>query len=79
MILRTEKKKPIATIPLGLYAGILIYDVEYSIDDYIIYRWDINGEQSRLCKSKVHYETSRPYFKSCNHRYHLDEAMRNDL
>ena len=77
--MRTEKKKAIATIPIGFYAGILIYDVEYGVDDYIIFKWDINGEQSRLCKSKVHYNTSRPYFKSCGHRYHLDEAFRTDM
>ena len=58
------------------YAGIEIKDIEYGIEDYIIFvagAWCSNKTVHRV---KVYYGVDRPYFKYYGNRIYLDDCLR---
>lgn len=72
-------KKAVAFKADSAFGGIAIYDIEYGIDDYVIWRYE-HGESkpNKLRKSKIYYTVSsgRAYFKVNGRREYLDEFMR---
>ena len=56
----------------GGLCGLYLKQVEYGIDDYILFIDYMGGAH----RAKVHYETERPYFNFMGHRIHFDECVR---
>lgn len=61
----------IGVYEMGLF-GIEIKQVEYGIEDYILFVDYMGGAH----RAKVHDETERFYFNFMGHRIHLDECIR---
>lgn len=58
------------------FSGIEIQEIEYGIEDKVIFTagaWTGN-KSNHECK--IYYETERPYFKFKGQRIHLDECIR---
>lgn len=73
-----KNKKAIAYYCDSLYSGILILDVIYDINDYIVFCSEINGKRGKLLKSKIRYtiKDNKPYFIHYKRRYFLDEFLK---
>lgn len=58
------------------FSGIEIQEIEYGIEDKVLFitgAW--TGNKSNH-KCKIYYNTDRPYFKFKGQRIHLDECIR---
>ena len=71
-------KKPVAVKATSAFGGIVIYDFEYGIDDYVIWANEYEGKPGKMRRSKIHYTTrsDRAYFKNNGRREYLDDFMR---
>ena len=59
--------KPIAYYSVTLDFLIMIYDIEYGIDDYVIYTYKTPSKESRKFKAKIRYDKSgNAYFREKN-------------
>lgn len=70
-------KKPIAVKATSAFGGIAIYDIEYGIDDYVIWADESGGKAGKMRRSKIYYTTrsDRAYFKNNGRREYLDDFM----
>ena len=69
--------EPMGVCVLNNYGGVTIYNVEYGIEDYIIYRW-YNEEILYKSKLKVNKE-GESVFRIGNVWYNLNEFMRVNI
>lgn len=69
-------KEPVGYKTMSNVSAILVFDILYGIDDYVVACWDHQTEKP--VKPKKLYTTSdgRSYFKLRGRRFHLDEIMR---
>ena len=68
--------KPIAYYALFVDSFIMIYDIEYGINDYIIYTYKTPSKESRKFKAKIRYDKAgNAYFRQKNPVL-LSECMR---
>ena len=76
-----ENTKTIAYYADSLYSGILILNIIYDINDYIVFCDEINGKRGKLLKSKIRYtlKNNKPYFIHYKRRYFLDEFLKMNL
>jgi len=59
--------KPIAYYALFVDFLIMIYDIEYGINDYIIYTYKTPSKESRKFKAKIRYDKAgNAYFRQKN-------------
>ena len=59
--------KPIAYYALFVDSFIMIYDIEYGINDYIIYTYKTLSKESRKFKAKIRYDKEgNAYFREKN-------------
>ena len=65
--------KSIASYPLCNNLSINIIDIEYGIEDKVIWRW---SNCNKLHKSKVYNSKKGEYFLVDKLRYYLDEFCR---
>ena len=72
-LLYTEKK---SVAYYSGYNGVEIKEILYGIDDYVVFVSGVWNGNSKLHKSKIHYESDRPYFRYGNQRIHWDECLR---
>lgn len=72
-----KNKKAIAVYCDSAFTGILILDIEYSINDFVIFCDEINGKREKVLKSQIRYnKQSQPYFIHYKRRYFLDEFLK---
>ncbi len=69
--------EPLGICTLSNFGGITIYNIEYGIEDYIIYRW-YNEEILYKSKLKVNKE-GESVFRIGNIWYNLNEFMRVNI
>ena len=69
--------EPMGICTLSNFGGITIYNIEYGIEDYIIYRW-FNEEILYKSKLKVNKE-GESVFRIGNTWYNLNEFMRVNI
>ena len=69
--------EPIGVCTLSNFGGVTIYNIEYGINDYIIYRW-FNEEILYKSKLKVNKE-GESVFRIGNVWYNLNEFMRVNI
>lgn len=69
--------EPMGICTLSNFGGITIYNIEYGIEDYIIYRW-FNEERLYKSKLKVNKE-GESVFRIGNVWYNLNEFMRVNI
>lgn len=69
--------KVIGMKPISAFGGMVIYDFEYGINDYVIWGYEFDGKSEKKRRSKVYYTTrsGRAYFKNNGRREYLDEFM----
>lgn len=60
------------------FAGIEIKSIEYGIEDYIVFVAGAWCSKKSVHKSKIYYDSNRPYFKYKGIRIHLDECIRTN-
>ena len=75
---KAEKLKYLEKEYIGYYSGysgIEIKDIQYGIEDYIIFVAGAWYGKKSVHKSKVHYG-KRDYFKYNGNRIYLDECLR---
>ena len=69
--------EPMGICTLSNFGGVTIYNIEYGIEDYIIYRW-YNEEILYKSKLKVNKE-GESVFRIGNTWYNLNEFMRVNI
>ena len=69
--------EPMGICTLSNFGGITIYNIEYGINDYIIYQW-FNEEILYKSKLKVNKE-GESIFRIGNVWYNLNEFMRVNI
>ena len=69
--------EPMGICTLSNFGGVTIYNIEYGINDYIIYRW-FNEEILYKSKLKVNKE-GESVFRIGNTWYNLNEFMRVNI
>ena len=69
--------EPIGVCTLSNFGGVTIYNIEYGINDYVIYRW-FNEEILYKSKLKVNKE-GESVFRIGNTWYNLNEFMRVNI
>lgn len=47
--------KPIAYYALFIDSFIMIYDIEYGVNDYVVYTYKTSHKESRKFKAKIYY------------------------
>lgn len=60
------------------WGGLEIHGVEYGEEDYIYYvgnAWYGGADGKTYHKTKIYYDTDRPYFKHNGARIRLDECI----
>ena len=72
-----KNEKVMATYYAGGLAGIEIFSIDYGVDDYIVYRWNIDGKAGKQTRAKIRYTNKgKAYFVSFGRRVPLDECLR---
>ena len=69
--------EPMGVCTLSNFGGVTIYNIEYGINDYVIYRW-FNEEILYKSKLKVNKE-GESVFRIGNTWYNLNEFMRVNI
>ena len=69
--------EPLGVCTLSNFGGVTIYNIEYGIEDYVIYRW-FNEEILYKSKLKVNKE-GESVFRIGNIWYNLNEFMRVNI
>ena len=69
--------EPIGICTLSNFGGVTIYNIEYGIEDYVIYKW-FNEEILYKSKLKVNKE-GESVFRIGNVWYNLNEFMRVNI
>ena len=69
--------EPMGICTLSNFGGVTIYNIEYGIEDYVIYRW-FNEEILYKSKLKVNKE-GESVFRIGNIWYNLNEFMRVNI
>ena len=69
--------EPMGICTLSNFGGVTIYNIEYGINDYIIYQW-FNEEILYKSKLKVNKE-GESVFRIGNVWYNLNEFMRVNI
>ena len=69
--------EPMGICTLSNFGGVTIYNIEYGIEDYVIYRW-FNEEILYKSKLKVNKE-GESVFRIGNTWYNLNEFMRVNI
>ena len=69
--------KPLGVCTLSNFGGVTIYNIEYGINDYIIYQWFDND---RLYKSKLKVnKEGESVFRIGNTWYNLNEFIKVNI
>lgn len=73
-----QKKEPIAVYGMSNFGGIVIIDIIYGIEDYIVwYDSQIESEKRKIHVSKVYYSENGGFFKPYGSLYvKLSECLR---
>ena len=69
--------EPMGVCTLSNFGGVTIYNIEYGINDYVIYRW-FNEEILYKSKLKVN-KKGESVFRIGNVWYNLNEFMRVNI
>ena len=69
--------EPLGVCTLSNFGGVTIYNIEYGIEDYVIYRW-FNEEILYKSKLKVN-KGAESVFRIGNIWYNLNEFMRVNI
>ena len=69
--------EPIGVCTLSNFGGVTIYNIEYGINDYVIYRW-FNEEILYKSKLKVNKE-GESVFRIGNTWYNLNEFIKVNI
>lgn len=69
--------EPMGTCTLSNFGGVTIYNIEYGIEDYIIYQW-FNEERLYKSKLKVNKE-GESVFRIGNVWYNLNEFIKVNI
>lgn len=68
--------KPISVYTICNFGGIEILNIEYGIDDRIIYRYNFGQPEIKHHKAKIYYSVNGlPYFKTKYGRIYLDDCI----
>ena len=70
--MKKNDEKVIGYMSMTNFGGLEVLDIEYDVDDYIIYRW----YGGRKCRSKIRENTVGLYFNTCGRRIYLDDIIR---
>lgn len=72
-----KNKKAIAVYCSSAFTGILILDIQYNINDFVIFCDEIDGKRGKVLKSQIRYTVkNKAYFIHYKHRYYLDEFLK---
>lgn len=74
-----KTKKPIGTLCLSNFGGLLVLDIECGIEDKIITCFDFGSGRKNFGKNKIYYNSNGDaYFVKFGKRYYLNEIMRTN-
>lgn len=69
--------EPMGVCTLSNFGGVTIYNIEYGMEDYIIYKW---FNEERLYKSKLKVNKDGDYvFRIGNIWYNLNEFIKVNI
>lgn len=78
---KAEKKAILDAACIAYYSGfggIEIKEIQYGIEDYIIYTAGAWTSQKTAHKSKVYYNSENPFFRYHNYKISLSDCIRAD-
>lgn len=70
--------KPISVYTMNNFGGIEILDIEYGIDDKIIYRYNFGQPETKIHKAKIYYginDGDVPYFNTKHGKIYLNDCI----
>lgn len=70
-----KDREPIGVMCLSNWGGIEVLDIEYGIDDHVIWRFNY-GEPQELHRSKINYGVNDSSFRAGRMTIRLSEVMR---
>ena len=74
------KRDVIATYGESFFSDVLIYLIDYDVNDFVVFSWDTCGNIGRTCKSRIRYDKSgEAYFNTRKRRVHLSECLRTEV
>lgn len=66
--------RPIGFCAFNAFHGVLVLDIEYGIDDYVVACYGNDGKRESIRRHKICIsESGRMYFKKDGRRYYLDD------
>ena len=68
--------KPLAVMELSNNYSIVILDIIYDINDYVVSAFCYDNEYKHKRKTRIFYDNNRLYFKRYGVKYYLDEFTR---
>ena len=72
-----KDKKPVAVYPTDNWGGVEILDIEYGIDDFVIWRYNYGEPEKKLHRAKIHTNPAGyPFIRLNETIVRLDECMR---
>lgn len=72
-----DKKKPIGVYFESAFSSILVMDIIYDIDEYMITTYYISGKRGKYTKNKIYCSDSGKYYiKKNDRRIYLTEILR---
>jgi hypothetical protein len=75
--LKMSDIKVISVYAISNFGGIEILNVEYDIDDRIVYRYNFGQPENKIHKARIYYGAGdMPYFNTKFGRIYLKDCMR---
>ena len=71
-----QDKRAVGTYCLNNWGGIEILDIQYGIEDYVIWRWNYGSTDDVIHRSKIRYGGNHSSFRAGRLTIRLDECMR---
>lgn len=78
-----ENKEAIGTYCMSNWGGLVVLDIIYDADDYVVTCFDFGNGRKNYSKSKIEYThprsedaECRAFFRKFNRRYYMDEIER---
>lgn len=67
-----------------IFAGCLLYGIEYGIEDFAIvasYYMDARGNMkiNKITRNKIHYDEDDAYIIKLNHKYYLKDFIKTNI
>jgi len=62
-------------VATSAFGGLEVLDIEYGIEDRVVYRWCIDGKEGRISRAKIRENNVGAYFETKGHRIYMDDVL----